>query len=47
MKDVVLYYKSYPELPLYSVVTSGYQASELLNTLMAENIKYVIFSHLV
>ena len=33
-----LYYENDPELPLYSTVKSGYQASELANILMAGNI---------
>ena len=37
-KDIVLYYENDPELPLYSTVNSGYQASELANILMAKNI---------
>ena len=37
-KDSVLYYANDPELPLYSAVSSGYQASELANILMAKNI---------
>ena len=31
------YYEDDPELPLYSTVNSGYQASELANILMAKN----------
>ena len=44
--DVVLYYEDDPELPLYSTVTSGYQASELANILMAENINLQQVCHI-
>ena len=43
---MVLYYENDPKLPLYSTVSSGYQASELTNILMAKNIDLKRICHI-
>ena len=44
--DSIVYYENDPELPLYSTVSSGYQASELANILMAKNIDLQRICHI-
>ena len=44
--DSVPNYENDPELPCYSTVSSGYQASELANILMAKNIDLQRICHI-
>ena len=46
IKMVISYYEDDPELPLYSTVNSGYQASELANILMAKNMNLQRVCHI-